>query len=106
MPVYVAHPGLTMTPDLVGIVLRAGGGRVDHVLSALRDDNPGAELHVADHGENVETWASGMLHVSADTLRWHVGRGFGIAELRSLILAYRGTLSHDADHMTVISDSH
>lgn len=94
-----------MAPDLVDIVLRAAGGLVDHVLCAIRDDNPDVELQVVDQGERVQIWARGMLQVTADTLAWHAGHAFGAAELRSMIVSYRGTLDFSDDQMTLISDS-
>jgi MmoB/DmpM family len=95
-----------MVPDLVGIVLRAGGGLVDHVLCAIRDDNADVELQVVDHGEHVHVWArGGVLRVNAATLGWHAGRPFGTAELRSMIVSCRGTLDLGDDRMTVISES-
>jgi hypothetical protein len=94
-----------MAPDLVDLVLRAGGGLVDHVLCAIRDDNADVELQVVDHGDHVQISAPGMLRVNAATLAWHAGRPFGTAELRSMIVFCRGTLDLGDDRMTVISES-
>jgi hypothetical protein len=105
VPVSDAPPGPGAAPEVVDIVLRAGGGLVDHVLCAVRDDNAGVELQVVDHGEHVQISARGMLQVNAATLAWHAGRPFGTAELRSMIVSCRGTLDLGGDRLTVIPES-
>ncbi len=87
----------------ITVVLRACGGRVDHVVSAIRDDNDGAGLVITDHGESIEIRASRTLCVTATTLRWHIGRAFGIADLGSMVLSARGAVTVTADRLTVTS---
>lgn len=103
MSTHAVHSGFSPTSGLVRLVLRAGGGRVDHVISAFRDDNSGADLRVVDHGDVVEIWATGSLLVTVDTLRWHLGRRFGIAQLKSMLVASTGTVKLDGDHLKVVS---
>jgi hypothetical protein len=105
VPVSDARPRPVREPDLVDIVLRAGGGLVDHVLCAIRDDNADVELQIVDHGEQVQVSARGMLRVNAATLTWHAGRPFGTAELRSMIVSCQGALDLSGDRMTVSSES-
>ena len=101
---HVVHSGFSTISGLVGLVLRAGGGRVDHVISAFRDDNSDADLRVVDHGDLVEIWATGSLLVTVDTLRWHLGRHFGIAQLKSMLVSSTGTVKLDGDHLKVVSE--
>lgn len=103
MSTHAVNFGYSTTSGLVGLVLRAGGGRVDHVISAFRDDNSDADLRVVDRGDLVEVWATGSLLVTVNTLRWHLGRHFGIAQLKSMLVASTGTVKLDGDRLEVVS---
>lgn len=87
-----------------GLVLHAGGGRVDLVVSAIRDDNPGSGLHVIDRGTTVEVRSMRALQVTATTLAWHVGRGFDTSTLQSMIVSTSGRVTATADRITVAPD--
>lgn len=73
--------------DAVEVVFGAGGGRVDLVLAALRDDNPGPGPSVVDRGYEVVVRAPERLSLTTATLSWHLGPGFGLAQVRSLIVS-------------------
>ena len=85
--------------DAVEVVLGAGGGRVDLVLAALRDDNPGPGLSVVDRGYEVVVRAPERLSLTTATLSWHLGPGFGLAQVRSLIVSFVGTLEVGRDEL-------
>ena len=93
----------SVTGDDISIVLRAGGGRVDLVVAAIRDDNTDVELSVVDRGDVVEVRACRMLQVTERSLRWHIGRDFGTHDLRSMMVASHGTLTATTDRVTVTS---
>jgi hypothetical protein len=92
---------LRMAGDDIGVVLRAGGGRVDLVVAAIRDDNTDVELCVIDHGDVVEIGAYQRLRMTERSLRWHVGCDFGTHDLRSMMVSFHGTLTATTDCMTV-----
>jgi toluene monooxygenase system protein D len=86
--------------DLVGPVLKAWGGRVDLVVSAIRDDNPGARLDVVDCGPNVRVQASRFLRVSRATLQWHLGRAFDIRALESMVVSSVGRMTATCEEIS------
>lgn len=96
-----AGPQLQAVRHDVGVVLGAGGGRVDLVIAAIRDDNPDADLHVIDHGDVVEVWAHRLLRLTGRSLQWHVGWDLGAHELWSMIDSFHGTVTATADCVTV-----
>lgn len=84
----------------IGVALRADGG-IDLVVAAIRDDNAPADLVVIDHGSSVEVRAAQGLQVTAGTLRWHLGRRFGTANLQAMILWTDGELVTTGDRVTI-----
>lgn len=74
------------------------------MVSAIRDDNTGTHLVVLDHGTEIEIRSAATLWVTAETLRWHVGRHFGTAELQSMILSSQGRVTADPETLAVTSD--
>ncbi len=103
MPHAAASPGPRPTGDDIGIVLRAGGGRVDLVVAALRDDNPDVDLHVVDHGDLVEVSTGRRLRLTGRSLRWQTGWDLGAPDVWAMIVSFRGTMTATADCMTVTS---
>ena len=99
----VADPTPRQTGDDIGIVLRAGGGRVDLVIAAIRDDNPDVELHVVDHGDLVEVSACRPLRLTARSLRWQTGWDLAAHDVWALIVSFHGTMTATADCVTVTS---
>jgi hypothetical protein len=98
-----AEPHLQMLAHDAGVVLRAGGGRVDLVVAAIRDDNPDADLHVIDHGDIVQVWAQHLLRLTARSLRWHVGWDLAAHDLWSMIVLFHGAVTATAHCVTVTS---
>lgn len=83
--------------NLVGPALSAAGGRVGHVVSAIRDDNAGAPVRVVDCGGHVYVLAPRQLLVSARSLHWHLGPGFGLCALEAIVLTSVGCMHRSAD---------
>ncbi len=83
----------------VEVVLAAGEGRVDLVISALRDDNPGPGLSVDDRGDDVAVRAPDRIVVTAATLKWHLGRGFDLSRLRRMVVSRVGRLHVGRDEL-------
>lgn len=104
--VITGQDGAALGDTDVGVVLRADGGRVDLVVSALRDDNPGVDLRVVDHGTMVEVWAPRALHLTAATLGWHIGRPVGQSELRNMIQSWHGRRRAASDRLLWLSTEH
>jgi MmoB/DmpM family protein len=100
---HAADLNLQVVGHDVGVVLRAGGGRVDLVVAAIRDDNPDADLHVIDHGDVVEVWAYRRLQLTGRSLRWHIDWDLGTHDLWSMIVSFHGTVTATGDCVTVTS---
>ncbi|MCO1653873.1 MmoB/DmpM family protein [Pseudonocardia humida] len=100
---HVADPAPRRTGDDVSIVLRAGGGRVDLVIAAIRDDNPDVELHVVDHGDLVDVSACRRLLLTVRSLRWQTGWDLGAHDVWAMIVSFRGTMTATADRVMVTS---
>lgn len=96
-----ARPSPTAGEHGTGIALRADGGGIDLVVAAIRDDNAPVDLVVLDHGNSVEVRTPGRLRVTARTLRWHLGRQFGTADLQAMILWIDGELVTTGECVTV-----
>ncbi len=103
MSAYAERSNLRVAGDDIGVVLRAGGGRVDLVVAAIRDDNSDVELYVIDHGDVVEVSAYRRLRVTERSLRWHIGWDFGTHDLRSMMVSFHGTLTATTDCVTLTS---
>lgn len=96
-------------PECVGgggveLVLAACGGLVGLVVSAVRDDNPHVELLVVDRGHCVVIRAPQSIVLTAATLRWHLGRTFGIPELRNMIITVAGLVDAGERELIRIHD--
>jgi CHAD domain-containing protein len=100
-----ADPTPRPTGDDIGIVLRAGGGRVDLVVAAIRDDNPGVDLRVVDHGDLVEVSSRHRLRLTARSLRWQTGWELGAHDVWAMVASFRGTMTATADCVTVVPDA-
>jgi hypothetical protein len=99
----VADPTPQLAGDDIGIVLRAGCGRVDLVIATIRDDNPDVELHVVDHGDLVEVSACRQLRLTARSLRRRTGWDLGAHDVWAMIVSFHGTMTATADCVTVTS---
>ena len=86
--------------NLVGPALAAAGGRVALVVSAIRDDNPGPGLEVVDSGSYLLVLAPHVLRATTKSLRWHLGRGFGLGELEAMVLASVGCMQRSGHAIT------
>jgi MmoB/DmpM family len=94
-----SHPAAGPRDREVEVVLAGGGGRVDLVISALRDDNPGPGLSVVDRGHDVTVRAPERIVLTAATLGWHLGRGFDLRRLRPMVVSCVGRLEVGRDEL-------
>ncbi len=83
----------------VEVVLAGEGGRVDLVISALRDDNPGSGLSVVDRGHDVAVRAPDRIVLTAATLMWHLGRGFDLRRLLRMVVSCVGRMEVGRDEL-------
>lgn len=90
-------------PDTVFLELTTRGGRTDHVVSALRDDNPNGDLKVADHGDRIQVHSRQILMITRQSLQWHLGPDFAISDLETMITAHAGVIDRSCDHLVVRS---
>lgn len=85
--------------DAVGPVLRMGED-VELVVQAIRDDNPGCEIEVVDHGAYVRVQASRSLRITLATLRGYLGASFQMRQLESMLSAFAGRITTASDEIT------
>jgi|HubBroStandDraft_5_1064220.scaffolds.fasta_scaffold528367_2 toluene monooxygenase system protein D len=84
--------------DAVGPVLRMGED-VDLVVQAIREDNPGREIDVVDHGSYVRVQAQGFLRITLATLRRNLGASFQMRQLESMLSAFAGRITTRSDEI-------
>lgn len=85
--------------SIVGPVLRMGE-EVDHVLAAIRDDNPGRAITVVDSGAYVRVEAEDSLTLTQATLRRYLGANYEIRSLEALMSSFRGQVITTSDSFT------
>ena len=90
--------------NLVGPALSAAGGRVDLVVSAIRDDNPAAPVQVVDCGSHVYVLAPRCLLATERSLRWHLGPRFGLCALEAIVVSSVGLMRRTAEAITWAPD--
>jgi hypothetical protein len=90
--------------NLVGPALSAAGGRVDLVVSAIRDDNPTAPVQVVDCGSHVYVLAPRCLLATERSLRWHLGPRFGLCALEAIVVSSVGLMRRTAEAITWAPD--
>jgi hypothetical protein len=83
----------------VGPVLKACGGRVDLIISAIRDDNPDVAVEVVDYGDCVRVRAPEFLRITKATLEWHLGRSFGMCWMKSIMASFDGHIEISSEEM-------
>lgn len=84
---------------LVGPVLRMGG-EVEHVIAAIKDDNPDLELVVVDSGAYVRVQGPGEIRLTQESLRRHLGPQYEIRSFGSIMPAFTGRVVTTSDSIT------
>jgi toluene monooxygenase system protein D len=77
--------------DAVGPVLRMCD-QVDFVIRAIEEDNPADSLEIVDCGAYVRVQRSGFLKLTRESLERHLGAGFTISQLESIMSAFAGRI--------------
>jgi toluene monooxygenase system protein D len=77
--------------DAVGPVLRMCD-QVEFVIRAIEEDNPADSLEIVDCGAYVRVQRSGFLKLTRESLERHLGAGFTISQLESIMSAFAGRI--------------
>ena len=83
--------------DAVGPVLRMCD-EVESVVRAIQDDNP-ADLEIVDRGAYVRVQRQGFLRVTRGSLERHLGAGFQMSRLESIMSSFAGRIRTSSDEI-------
>jgi toluene monooxygenase system protein D len=84
--------------DAVGPVLRMCN-EVDLVVRAIEDDNPADSVQILDCGAYVRVQRSGFLKLTRASLERHLGAGFQMSQLESIMSAFAGRIRTSSDEI-------
>lgn len=91
-----------MTAESAGVtagpILRAGEV-TDAIIEALRQDNEGKELMIADHGGYIRVEAIGGLVLNRATAEYMLGRPFMMQELEIYMTGFSGKIYTTSDQV-------
>jgi toluene monooxygenase system protein D len=83
---------------LVGPIMQQGD-MADVVLEAIRIDNPGSEVHVADETSYVRIHTPGRCRLTRTTLSELLGRASELTELEPHMSFFSGHISTSTEEM-------
>jgi toluene monooxygenase system protein D len=84
--------------DAVGPVLRMCD-EVEFVVRAIQDDNPADSVQILDRGAYVRVQRSGFLKLTRASLERHLGVGFQMSQLESIMSAFAGRILTSSDEI-------
>jgi len=84
--------------DAVGPVLRMCD-EVELVVRAIQDDNPSDSVEILDCGAYVRVQRSGFLKLTRASLERHLGAGFQMSQLESMMSAFAGRIQTSTDQI-------
>jgi toluene monooxygenase system protein D len=84
--------------DAVGPVLRMCD-EVELVVRAIQDDNPSDSVQIIDYGAYVRVQRSGFLKLTRASLERHLGAGFQMSQLESIMSAFAGRIRTSTDEI-------
>ena len=84
--------------DAVGPVLRMCD-EVELVVRAIEDDNPAGSVEIMDYGAYVRVQRPGVLRLTRASLERHVGVGFRMSQLESIMSAFAGRIRTSSDEV-------
>lgn len=84
--------------DAVGPVLRMCD-EVELVVRAIQDDNPADSVQIVDCGAYVRVQRSGFLKLTRASLERHLGVGFQMSQLESIMSAFAGRIRTSSDEI-------
>lgn len=86
--------------NLVGPVLRAGGGDViEAVIAAIHKDNPDREIRIVDQGGYIRVQAPMRLRVTSASVEEFLGRPFKMTELEVNLSSFAGRIRYGSDEV-------
>lgn len=84
--------------NLVGPVIQSGE-IAEAVAAAVREDNPGKEVHVSDRGSYMRIEVDDECLIRRETLERELGRPFRMQELEVNMPAFAGRIETASDHI-------
>ena len=84
--------------DAVGPVLRMCD-EAELVVRAIQDDNPSDSVEILDCGAYVRVQRSGFLKLTRASLERHLGVGFQMSQLESIMSAFAGRILTSSDEI-------
>jgi len=84
--------------DAVGPVLRMCD-EIELVVRAIEDDNPADSVQILDCGAYVRVQRSGFLKLTRASLERHLGAGFQMSQLESIMSAFAGRIRTSSDEI-------
>ena len=82
----------------VGPILRSSD-ITEAIIDAVREDNPGKEIHIDDKLDYVRIDTDTELIIRQKTLEKMIGRPFSIAELEIHLGSFAGRIETTSEHM-------
>ncbi len=83
---------------LVGPVMRRGE-LAEAVAEAVREDNPGREVHIEEHTSYIRIHTPHECIIRRDTVERMLGRRFEMQEIELNMSAFSGQIETGDDHM-------
>ena len=84
--------------DAVGPVLRMCD-EIELVVRAILDDNPVDSVQILDCGAYVRVQRSGFLKLTSASLERHLGIGFQMSQVESIMSAFAGRIRTSSDEI-------
>ena len=84
--------------DAVGPVFRMCD-EVELVVRAIQDDNPAESVQIVDCGAYVRVQRSGFLRLTRVSLERHLGAGFEMSQLESIMSAFAGRIRTSSEEI-------
>jgi toluene monooxygenase system protein D len=72
---------------------------VELVVRAIQDDNPADSVEILDYGAYVRVQRSGFLKLTRASLERHLGAGFQMSQLESIMSAFAGRIRTSTDEI-------
>jgi toluene monooxygenase system protein D len=84
--------------NMAGPVFR-GGDMAMVAVDAIKEDNPGKDIKIVDHGAYLRVEADGGLIVRRKTMEEILGRPYSMQELEICITGFSGKIDAQEDYM-------
>ena len=84
--------------DAVGPVFRMCD-EIESIVRAIQDDNPAETVQIVDCGAYVRVQRSGLLRLTLVSLQRHLGAGFEMSQLESIMSAFAGRIQTSSEEV-------